>query len=35
MEQGGIPLSLGIIVAATILGATFVLGMILLAVLSI
>jgi len=35
MEQGGIPLSLGIIVAAAILGATFVLGMILMAVLSI
>jgi len=31
--QDGIPLSLGIIVAAAILGATFVLGMVLMAVL--
>ncbi len=33
MEQGGIPISLGIIVAATILGATFILGVVLMAVL--
>ncbi len=33
--QEGIPLSLGIIIAAVILGATFVMGMILMAVLSI
>lgn len=31
--QEGIPLSLGIIIAAAILGATFVLGMVLMAVL--
>ncbi len=34
MGQDGIPLSLGIIIAAAILGATFVLGMVLMAVLS-
>jgi len=35
MGQDGIPLSIGIIVAAAILGATFVAGMVLVAVLSI
>jgi len=34
MGQDGIPISIGIIIAATILGATFIIGMILLAVLS-
>ena len=34
MEQNGIPLSIGIIIAAAILGATFIVGMVLLAVLS-
>ena len=33
MEQNGIPLSLGIIIAAAILGATFITGMVLLAIL--
>jgi hypothetical protein len=33
MEQQGVPISLSIIIAAAILGATFVAGMILLAVL--
>ncbi len=33
MGQDGIPLSIGIIIAAAILGATFVVGMILLAIL--
>jgi hypothetical protein len=33
MEQDGIPLSIGIIIAAAILGATFIAGMVLLAVL--
>jgi len=33
MGQDGIPLSIGIIVAATILGATFIVGMVVLAVL--
>ncbi len=31
--QEGVPLSLGIIIAASIIGATFVAGMILMAVL--
>ena len=35
MEQDGIPLSIGIIIAAAILGATFIIGMILLAILSV
>ncbi len=34
MEQQGIPLSIGIIIAAAILGATFIAGMVLMAVLS-
>jgi len=34
MGQDGIPLSLGIIIAAAILGAIFVLGVLLMAVLS-
>ncbi len=34
MGQEGIPLSLGIIIAAAILGGAFIVGMILLAVLS-
>ena len=33
MGQEGIPLSLGIIIAAGILGATFIAGMVLLAIL--
>ena len=33
MGQDGIPLSIGVIIAAAILGATFIMGMILLAVL--
>jgi len=33
MGQDGIPLSIGIIIAAGILGATFIVGMILLAIL--
>jgi len=33
MEQGGIPISIGIIIASAILGATFILGMVLMAVL--
>ena len=33
MGQDGIPLSIGIILAAAILGATFIVGMVLLAVL--
>jgi hypothetical protein len=33
MEQQGIPLAIGIIIAAAILGATFVAGMVLMAVL--
>lgn len=34
MEHEGIPLSIGVIIAAAILGACFVLGMVLMAVLS-
>ncbi len=34
MGQDGIPISIGIIIAASILGATFIIGMILLAILS-
>ncbi len=34
MEQNGIPLSIGIIIAAAILGATFIMGMVLMAILS-
>ena len=34
MEQDGIPLSLGIIIGAAILGATFIAGMVLFAILS-
>ena len=33
MEQDGIPLSIGIIIAAGILGVTFIAGMVLLAIL--
>jgi hypothetical protein len=33
MGQDGIPISIGIIIAAAILGACFVLGMVLTAVL--
>jgi hypothetical protein len=33
MNQDGIPISLAVIIAAAILGATFVAGMVLLAVL--
>ncbi len=33
MNQEGIPLSIGIIVAAAVLGAAFIAGMVLLAVL--
>ena len=33
MEQGGIPISIGIIIASAILGATFILGMVLMAIL--
>ena len=33
MGPDGIPLSIGVIVAAAILGATFIVGMVLLAVL--
>ena len=35
MGQDGIPLSISIIIAASILGATFIVGMVLLAVLSV
>jgi len=35
MEQNGIPLSIGIIIAAAILGATFIMGMVLKAILSV
>ena len=34
MGQDGIPLSIGIIIGAAILGATFIAGMVLFAVLS-
>jgi hypothetical protein len=34
MEQQGIPLSVAIIIAAAILGATFLAGMALMAILS-
>ena len=34
MEQQGIPLSIGLIIAAAILGATFIAGMALMAILS-
>ena len=34
MGQDGIPISIGIIIASTILGATFIIGMILMAILS-
>jgi hypothetical protein len=33
MGQDGMPLSIGIIIAASVLGAAFVAGMVLLAVL--
>jgi len=33
MGQDGFPLAIGIIIAATVLGATFIAGMVLLAVL--
>jgi len=33
MGQEGIPLSIGIIIAAAILGATFIAGMVLMATL--
>jgi hypothetical protein len=35
MGQDGVPLSIGIIIAAAILGATFVVGMVLMAILSV
>ena len=35
MGQDGIPLSIGVIIAAAILGAIFVIGMILTAVLAV
>ena len=35
MGQNGIPLSIGIIIAAAILGVTFVAGMVLMAILSV
>jgi len=34
MEQNGIPLSIGIVIGAAILGVMFVCGMVLMAVLS-
>ncbi len=34
MGQDGIPLSIGIIIAAAVLGAAFVAGMVLMAILS-
>ena len=34
MGQEGIPISIGIIIASAILGATFIMGMVLAAVLS-
>ena len=34
MGQDGIPISISIIIASSILGATFIIGMILAAVLS-
>ncbi len=34
MGQDGIPLSIGIIIAAAILGVTFVAGVVLMAILS-
>jgi hypothetical protein len=33
MGDSGIPLSIGVIVAAAILGATFIIGMVLMSVL--
>jgi len=33
MTQNGIPLSIGIIIAAVILGATFIAGVVLMAIL--
>jgi hypothetical protein len=33
MGQEGIPLSIGVIIASAILGATFIMGMVLAAVL--
>ena len=33
MGQDGIPLSIGIIIAAAILGATFIAGVVLMAIL--
>ncbi len=35
MGQEGLPLSMGIIIAASILGVTFIVAMLLLAVLSV
>jgi len=35
MGQDGIPLSIGIIIAAAILGVMFVAGMVLMAILSV
>lgn len=35
MEQQGIPLSIGIMIAAAIVGATFIAGMVLVAILSV
>lgn len=35
MEQQGIPLAIGIIIAAAVLGATFIAGMVLVAILSV
>ena len=34
MEQDGIPLSIGVVIAASILGAMIIVGMVLLAILS-
>jgi len=33
MRQDGIPISIGIIIAAAILGATFIAGVVLMAIL--
>jgi len=33
MEQNGIPLSIGIIIGAAVLGVTFIAGMVLMAIL--
>ena len=33
MQESGIPISIGIIIASVILGATFIIGMVLMAIL--